>query len=214
MSERHARRALAVMAGVYVLYFSAYTCLWHMNFNTYAYDLGTVDQGVWLAGHSRDLFVTVRGLHLLGDHVRPFSFVLAPLYWLWDDVRMLLIAQTVAIAAGVLFVYLLARRELGERHLLVLALCASYLLNPAVQNLNLDHVHPDAFASTFILASVYFLRVSRLVPFWITAALAMSCKEDVPFVYMALGVILIVRGRRTLGSLSRRAGRRVFRRLL
>jgi uncharacterized membrane protein len=97
--------AVGVCVTAYAVYFAVYTCLLHWTFGTLAYDLGTVDQGVWLAGHSRDLFVTVRGLPLLGDHVRPIAFVLAPLYWVWDDVRMLLIAQTLFIAAGAVFLW-------------------------------------------------------------------------------------------------------------
>jgi len=192
---------LALMIAAYVAYFGILTWLLHGVFQTYAYDLGTFDQGIWLAGHSKDLFVTVRGLHLLGDHVRPFAFVLAPLYWIWNDVRALLLAQTVVIAAGAVFVYLLGRRQLRHGRAVGMALCASYLLNPAVQNLNLDHAHPDAFASTFILASLYFLRSERLAAFWLAAALAMSCKEDVPLVYLVLGLVLAARGRRRLGLL-------------
>lgn len=193
--------ALALMIGTYVACFGTFACLLHGVFHTYAYDLGTFDQGIWLAGHSTNPFVTVRGLHLLGDHVRLFAYVLAPLYWIWDDVRALLLAQTVVIAAGAVFVYLLGRRELRCGRSVVLALCASYLLHPAVQNLNLDHAHPDAFASTFILASVYFLRTERLAAFALAAALAMSCKEDVPLVYLVLGVVLIAGGRRRFGTL-------------
>ena len=207
MSEpiRHHRvvklSALA-LAAVYAIWFSLYTCSLHGRFKTWAFDLGTFDQGIWLAGHGFDHFVTVRGLPLLGDHVRLFSFVLAPMYWIWDDARALLVLQSVVIAAGALFLCRIGLRELPGCPWLVLVLCASYLLNPAVQNLNLDHAHPDAFASTLILASVDFLGAGRLLPFAVAAALAMSCKEDVPLVFVAMGVALMLdRRRRRLGFL-------------
>jgi len=141
----------------------------------------------------------VRGLHLLGDHVRVLSYVLAPIYWIWDDVRFLLILQSVAIAAGSLVLFRIGRLELPEHPGAVLAVCASYLLNPAVQNLNLDHAHPEAFGQTFILASIYFLRTSRPLAFGIAAGLAMSCKEDVPLVYVALGLWTAWQGQRVFG---------------
>jgi len=193
---RHARSVrftVLALAAIYAIYFSLYTCIVHGRYGTYAYDLGTFDQGIWLAGHGTDLFVTVRGLHLLGDHVRLFSFVLAPLYWIWDDVRALLVLQSVVIAVGAWFVCRIAQRELPDRPWLALALSAGWLLHPAVQNLNLDHAHPDAFASTFLLASVDFLRGGRLLPFCLAAALAMSCKEDVPLAFVGLGIVLAVR---------------------
>lgn len=194
--QRSVRFAVPGLAALYAAVLGFYTCVQHERFRTFAYDLGTFDQGIWLAGQGGDLFVTVRGLHLLGDHVRLFSFVLAPLYWAWDDVRALLVLQSVAIAAGAFFVGRLASRELPGRPALVLALVAGYLLHPAVQNLNLDHAHPDAFASTFLLASLDYLRAGRLLPFSIAAALAMSCKEDVPLVFVALGLALMLDPRR------------------
>lgn len=191
-APRAVRGVVLALAAIYATYFSFYTCILHALYHTQAYDLGTFDQGIWLAGHGSDLFVTVRGLHLLGDHVRLISFVLAPLYWIWDDVRALLVLQSIAIAAGAWFVCRIAQRELPDRPWLALSLSAGWLLHPAVQNLNLDHAHPDAFASTFVLASVDFLRGGRLLPFWLAAILAMSCKEDVSLVFVALGVVLML----------------------
>jgi len=198
--HRTVKLAVLALAVLYAAWFSYHTCLGHAFFKTWAFDLGTFDQGIWLAGHTTDYFVTVRGLPLLGDHVRFFSFVLAPVYWIWDDVRALLILQSVAIAAGAFFLCRIGLRELPARPWLVLVICAGYLLNPAVQNLNLDHAHPDAFASTLILASVDFLRAGRLAPFAVAAALAMSCKEDVPLVFVAMGVAMMLdRRQRKLG---------------
>jgi uncharacterized membrane protein len=192
--------ATAVLAAVYASWFATYTCIQHLRLKTYAFDLGTFDQGIWLAGHGTDYFVTVRGLPLLGDHVRAFSFVLAPMYWIVDDVRALLVLQSWFIAAGALFVCRIALRTLPSRPLLALALSASFLLHPANQNLNLEHAHPDAFAMTFILAALDFLGAGRLVAFTVAAALAMSCKEDVPLVFVALGAAMMVdRSRRRLG---------------
>ena len=190
---------LLVFVCVYAAVFSHFTVGRHLELNTYAYDLGTVDQGVWLAGHSTEPFVTVRGLHLLGDHVRLISYLLAPLYYIWDDVRALIIAQTLAIALGGVFIALLARRVAPSSPWIGLVMALSYLLSPAVQNLNIDHVHPDAFAQTFILGSVLALQSDRLAWFWTAMALALSCKEDVPLVYVALGFLVVLRGRWRLG---------------
>jgi len=187
-----ARAVVALLLAAYAAYFSVYTCTSHALFHTYAYDLGTFDQGIWLAGHSSDQFVTVRGLPLLGDHVRVFSFVLAPLYWLVDDVRALLVAQSVSIALGAWFVLRIASRELPGRPWAAAAFAAAWLLHPANQNLNLDHAHPDAFATLFLLAAVDALRGGRTAAFAVAAALAMSCKEDVPLVFVAMGVAMML----------------------
>ena len=197
------RAPLIILLGMILLYaggFSFYTVVKHLTFSSQAYDLGTFDQGIWLAGHTTDPFVTVRGLHLLGDHVRLFSYVLAPIYYIWDDVRLLLILQSVVIALGALGLFLVARRELPGNPFAVLLLCAGYLLNPAVQNLNLDHAHPEAFASTFIIFCFYFLVTKRMVLFSTFMVLAMLCKEDVPLVFLFLGIVAAVRGERKKGA--------------
>lgn len=189
---RAAKAIAALLVAAYAVYFTVFTCTSHALLHTYAYDLGTFDQGVWLAGHTSDPFITVRGLPLLGDHVRFFAYVLAPLYWIVDDVRALLAAQSVSIALGAWFVLRIAMRELAGRPWTALAFAAAWLLHPANQNLNLDHAHPDAFATTFILASVDALRGGRTVVFAVAAALAMSCKEDVPLVFVAMGVAMML----------------------
>lgn len=200
LQNEHQRRRAGIVvlaaAAVYAVYFGLFTCIVHERFATSAYDLGTFDQGIWLAGHGRGLFVTVRGLPLLGDHVRLFSFVLAPLYWLWDDVRALLLLQSAAIAAGALFLWRIAIRELPSRPWIAATPAVAYLLHPAVQNLNLEQAHPDAFATTLILASIDFLRSGRRVGFAVAAALAMSCKEDVPLVFVAMGLAMMLDRRR------------------
>ncbi len=191
---------VTALVAVYCAYFSAMSVLSHAIYATQAYDLGTFDQGIWLAGHSDSLFVTVRGLHLLGDHVRVVSLLLAPIYWIWDDVRFLLILHACTIGLGGTFVYLIGRCELPSHPWAVLGICLSYLLNPAVHNLTTDYAHPDGFATTLILASIYFLRSNKIAAFWVTVALAMTCKEDIPLVYTVMGLWLMGTGRAQLGG--------------
>lgn len=195
-----AKAVVALLVAASAAYFSFYTCTSHALFHTYAYDLGTFDQGIWLAGHSSDAFVTVRGLPLLGDHVRVFSYVLAPLYWIVDDVRALLVLQSVAIALGAWFVWRIARRDLPGSPWGAAAFAVAWLVHPGNQNLNLDHAHPDAFATMFLLAAVDALRGGRTLAFSVAAALAMSCKEDVPLVFVAMGLAMMLDpGRRRIG---------------
>src|SRR5256885_15972415 len=47
------------------------------------------------------------------DHSHPILMTIAPLYWIWNDVRVLLIAQAVLIAAGGVPIFWWARQQLG-----------------------------------------------------------------------------------------------------
>ena len=51
------------------------------------------------------------GYNLLGDHFHPLIAVLAPLYWIWDDPRMLLLAQAALFAASMVPVARFAERR-------------------------------------------------------------------------------------------------------
>ena len=121
LSSRAVHRVVLLLAAIYATYFSVATCVSHMLFHTYAYDLGTFDQGIWLAGHGSNFFNTEHKQHQHSNHVRLFSFVLAPVYWIWDDVRALLILQSVAIAAGAWLLCRIAERLLPGRPWLTVA---------------------------------------------------------------------------------------------
>src|SRR2546429_5360695 len=66
----------------------------HDHFASNAFDLGVQDQTVW--GYSRLQMIpnTVEMIpNLLGDHFHPILMTVAPLYWIWDDARVLLLVQ-------------------------------------------------------------------------------------------------------------------------
>ena len=55
---------------------------WHgLGFG--AFDIGIFDQALWLLANGHEPFVTLRGLHVLGDHASYLLYLMAPLYWLW-----------------------------------------------------------------------------------------------------------------------------------
>src|SRR3989442_10568023 len=102
---------LALIAAVAYGSISVYR---HSVFASGAFDLGVQDQTVW--GYSRLEMIpnTVEMIrNLLGDHFHPILMTIAPLYWIWDDVRVLLILQAVLIAAGGVPIFWWARQQLG-----------------------------------------------------------------------------------------------------
>ena len=107
----------------------------HQHFET-ASDLAIFDQAVWHYSRFEAPESTVLVLRageewprlpsILGDHFHPLVAVLAPLYWLWADARMLLVAQAGLVAASVVPVFLFAR--LHVERLAAYLLAAAYLL--------------------------------------------------------------------------------------
>ncbi|MER7705819.1 DUF2079 domain-containing protein [Kitasatospora sp. NPDC097605] len=73
------------------------------------FDLGIFHQGVAGYAHGGLPISPVKSYHhefppgfsLLGDHFSPILAALAPLYWIWEDPRTLILGQALLLAAGV-----------------------------------------------------------------------------------------------------------------
>ena len=114
---------VAVLVLAFVVFLSYLAIMRHMRLQSHGYDLGNYDQAIWNTAHGRPFeFTNWRGKDdwflqptRLGMHVEPILLLIAPLYWLWADVRALLILQALVIGLGGVGIWLLARWKFGER---------------------------------------------------------------------------------------------------
>jgi len=99
----------------YALFFSAYSLQRHEALHSYAADLSFIDQPMWNTLHSRFLERTLddRQVSRVAEHLEPIIVPIALVYLVWDDVRAILIIQSVALALGALPVYWIARQAFG-----------------------------------------------------------------------------------------------------
>ena len=108
---------LALLILTYAGYFSWYTLNRHNTLNSYAADLSLIDQPMWNTvlgpGYFMEQTWGDRQQPRLAEHFEPILVPLALLFFLWDDVRILLIAQSIALALGALPVYWIARHQLS-----------------------------------------------------------------------------------------------------
>src|SRR5213082_3176664 len=115
--------ALALVAAVA---YAAISIDRHDHFASNAFDLGVQDQTIW--GYSRLQIIpnTVEMIpNLLGDHFHPILMAVAPLYWIWDDARILLLVQAALLAVAAVPIFWWARERLGL--LPAIAIEAAYL---------------------------------------------------------------------------------------
>ncbi len=169
------------------------------NLGWLGWDLAIFDQATWLISRGQTPFVTVRGLHILGDHFSVFLYLLAPFYWLWDSARVLLVAQTLALALGAPLVYALARERLESVWWGVL-FAGVYLLYPTLHWANIYEMHPDTFAVPLLLGAVVCLRRSN----W---KLYFLCLLGVAFTKENAGLTICALGAWVWWSVNRRVGR-------
>jgi uncharacterized membrane protein len=189
---------LGGMIALFVGTFVWLTWLNHARFGTFGFDLGIFDQGVWLLSRFQSPFVTIRGLPLFGDHGSYILLLVAPLYWLWADPRLLLVLQVICLAIPAVSVYLIGTRRLGSP-LAGLAVAAAYLAFPALQWAAIWSFHPETLAAGFLGLAALAADRQRWRPMTIWLLLALLCKEDVGLVVAGFGALLWLTGHRSVG---------------
>lgn len=206
LSHRYEICLLAFIA-LYITYFTTASFLKHDNFFTGRFDLGNMDQVVWNTLNGRTFqFTDSVGdgvVSRLAFHSDFILVLLTPLYFFWEDPKMLLLVQTLILSLGGIFVYLISKEVIKNKSV-SLIFAFSYFINPAVNWVNLYDFHPVALATTFLLAAFYFLIKKRYAPMVLFLILAGLCKEQVWFINFLVGIYVMYKSKNRLigGSIS------------
>jgi uncharacterized membrane protein len=197
--------ALGVSVATFVVAFVGATWTAHARFGTYGFDVGIYDQATWLLSRGRAPFVTVRGLDLLGQQAAYIMVLVAPLYRLWADPRLLLLLQVLFLALPAVVLYRLGARRLGHPAA-GLAVAVAYLAYPGVQWAISWQFHPEAIAAGLLALAVAAAERRRhgLMALWL--ALAALCGEELGLVVAGFGLLLVAGGRRAVGWRTAGAG--------
>ncbi len=197
----HKKIKIAVLASViiYFLFFSIITVMRHSSFNSTAYDLAIFDQTTWGYSNGEILLNTVRGINLLGDHMHPILFLIAPLYKVFPMPETLLVLQSLALALGALPIFWIARKRINTTGAAMIAV--SYLLYPSLQYINMFDFHPEAFAIPLLLFAIYFIEERKYAAAAAMLILTGLSKEHFPLAMASLGAyIFLAHKKRKLGA--------------
>ncbi|MFF4379172.1 DUF2079 domain-containing protein [Kitasatospora sp. NPDC001547] len=183
------------------------------------FDLGIFDQGVRGYAHFGLPVSTLKSFHhefppgfsLLGDHFSPVLALLAPLYWIWDDPRSLIIGQSLLFAAGVPLIRRIAGYAFGDaeprtaRRAADLAGLVHALGWPLLVAARVGF-HEVAFAVPLTLLMLERGLARRYGTVLLAAVLLCCTKEDLGLMVAAYGLVLLLRTRRTGDRAGRRTG--------
>ncbi|HEX6469040.1 MAG TPA: DUF2079 domain-containing protein [Streptosporangiaceae bacterium] len=215
-AARHGRW-VAALTGAAALVYSTYALLRFHTFLTGSYDLVIFDQAIRSYSHFHAPVSIVKGVHngfgpgfsVLGDHFSPLLAVLAPLYWIHDGPRTLLVAQAVLFAAAIPPLWTFTRRELGVPAAYCVA--GAYALSWPVAAAIAFDFHEAAFAP--VLTAVLLERFQaaalagdrrRRAALRVHGALAafalLLVKEDMGLLVAGYGLYLLTRRERALGG--------------
>lgn len=190
--DRRDRTVLATLVAVSAVVYAVHSIVRHAVFQSDGYDLGIFDQAMrGYASFGAPTSSLKGGVNLLGNHFHPILVVLTPLYWIWDDPRMLLLAQAVLVASSIVPVYLMARARLGRWTTALVA--TGYAFGWPVQALVDFDFHEVAFALPLLAWTLYLVDRERYRAAVLTSLLLLLVREDMGLVLVAIAAVLAIR---------------------
>ena len=206
MPEREAATSAArpprhvwVMSGGFALLYRPYAVQLHRLVRTAAYDLGIFDQAIRGYAHFRRRSCRSRPRACTCSATTSIRFSSCSRRLLvWDDPRMLQVAQAVLLALSVPAVWLFTRRALGERAATWVA--AAYGLSWGLQSMVGFDVHELAFAVPLTAWALERMQAGRWRTATVCVLLLLLVKEDLALLVVAFGIYVALIGRRRLGA--------------
>ncbi|MGW1029340.1 DUF2079 domain-containing protein [Streptomyces sp. NPDC002577] len=183
-----------------IIFFTAYAALSICRFRrvaTMSWDLGIFEQAVRAYAHLQAPIVDIKGpgFNILGDHFSPIIAFIAPLYRLFPTSITLLTVQAALFAVSVIPVTRAASQLLGRGRGLVLG--TAYGLSWGVQRAVEFDFHEICFAVPLIAFALEAVLRQRWRAAVLWAAPLVLVKDDLGLTAAAIGVIVILRARRT-----------------
>ncbi|GAB4440394.1 MAG: hypothetical protein Kow0031_22340 [Anaerolineae bacterium] len=191
---------LLILIAGFAVFLGGLAITQHNAYLTNGLDIGNVDQALWNTawGNFAQFTLMAPVTSRLALHVEPILLLFVPFYWLeLGGPHLLLGAQAAVVAFGAWPLYLIALHRFCRQSRSPLLPCSplwllifplSYLLLPTLQAATLFDFHAVTLAPTFLLFAFLALERGQSRRFWVFAALAMACKEDMPLVVAMMGL--------------------------
>lgn len=181
---------------VYVFYFTLSSFVRYDNFYAGRFDLGNMSQTVWNTTEGRIFQLTdpngTEIISRLAFHADFFLILLAPLYKLWSDPKLLLFIQSIILGLGAIFVFQIANKVLKNKTI-ALFFAIAYLLNPSVGYTNLYDFHSVTLAITFLLGAFFFVLQRNYKWFIVFSFLAGITKENIWIIISFFGLYILIK---------------------
>ena len=190
--DRFAFKILILWVIVLSVLYSTLSIVRHNHFQSGGFDLGLYDQTVWQYSRFLWPYNTIKDRFILGDHLTLTLPLLSPLFWLWDDVRILLVFQAVAIASSSVAIFLLAKIRKFPAYV-AFAVAWAYSLFYGIQYGVFFDFHPVLFGVALLAWFVYFFEIKKTTLWILFLSLALLTQENMGLALASLGCIYFFR---------------------
>jgi len=189
---RHAEKIFPVLLILLACLYATLSIIRHMHFESGAYDLGIFDQTVWQYSQFMSPFNSIKGRFILGDHLNLTLPLLAPLYWMWSDARMLLGFQSVWLVLSGYGMYLIAKKR-GLPAFAGMGVALVYTLFYGFQQAVIFDFHASIIGVGLLVWTAYFLESKKYLFMWIAALLLVLTQENMGIALAGLGSVYVFR---------------------
>lgn len=136
------------------------------------------------------------GYSYLGDHLELALLFVIPFYLIFKSALTLLFIQTLLIGLSAWPLYLIAQKILEKKpqalkNILALVVALSFLLNPFLQNINLEEFHIAPFLIFFFCWTFYFYLQKNYKLFGLFFLLTLITREDASLTLGALSLVAL-----------------------
>ncbi|OGH08091.1 MAG: hypothetical protein A2171_01310 [Candidatus Levybacteria bacterium RBG_13_35_9] len=181
-------RFLIIWLLILSILYSFLSVLRHVHFQSGGFDLGIFDQAIYQYSHFLFPYNTIKEMFILGDHLNLTLPLLSPLYWIWQDVKTLLIFQAVFITVSSLAIYKLTRlRKFSP--FVSLSLSFIYSIFWGIQFAVYFDFHPIVIGVGILAWCLYFFESKKWKLFWIALTLMFLTQENMGIALASVGII-------------------------
>jgi len=165
-------------------------------------DLAAWLQSTWLLGEGFKPEATLTEGNILAEQVAIILYPLALITRFAPTFRteILLLIQSAGLALTIIPLWRLARGPGRLRVGVTSAVAFAFCVYAAVHNINLAGFHPSALALPALVGGVLFGLEGHRYRYMACVGLALSCRADLGLAVAALGVLLILEGKRRWGG--------------
>jgi uncharacterized membrane protein len=164
------------------------------NYEYRTFDLAFYVQGLWQFLHGR-FAVSVEHVPLMGNHVEPIVFLIAPVFVIFRHPITLVAVQNAALATmGPIGFDITRRIGFGLEESLCLA--AALLIAPATGYIALHEFHPEALSAPLLLLMFRARLLRSLAQHWVWFVAVLACKENMALLLVAYCTVHAVADRK------------------
>jgi uncharacterized membrane protein len=190
--EKNAFKILLFWCVILGCLYSTLSLLRHNHFQSGGFDLGLYDQTIWLYSQFQFPYNTIKDRFALGDHLNLTLPLLAPLFYLWDNIRILLIFQAFWLSLSSLAIFKITRKQ-NLSSLTALNLSFIYSLFYGIQQAIFFDFHPITLGVGLLIWLAWFWESQQNRLFLLTLILLLLTQENMGIALICLSLTFIFR---------------------